>query len=465
MSIHRVLVANRGEIAVRIVQACRALGLESVAAVSAPDRDSKAAQLADRVVCIGPPKPSDSYLNKNALLTTALATGADAIHPGYGFLSENAAFAEACEKEDLTFVGPRSETVRTMGNKLAAREAAQRFGVPLVPGTQHIAAFADAETAAQRIGYPVLFKAAAGGGGRGIRIVRSPAELEPAFRSASAEAAAAFGDPTLYLERYVTTGRHIEVQVIGDRHGRLLHLGERDCSLQRRYQKVLEEAPASAVSEDARAAIRRSAVRLAEGIGYVNAGTVEFLYDEERDEHYFLEMNTRIQVEHPVTEMITGLDLVQLQLQVAAGAPLPLTQEQVTLTGHAIECRINAEHAEQDFRPSPGRISQWEAPQGPDVRLDTHCYPGYVVPPFYDSLLGKLIVHGSDRTEALARMRSALHNFEVQGVATTIGFHQWLLDRPEVQTAQFSTRWLEDRITDFHSIATTAAPSATRARE
>jgi acetyl-CoA carboxylase biotin carboxylase subunit len=302
---------------------------------------------------------------------------------------------------------------------------------------------------ADGIGYPLLFKAAAGGGGRGIRIVRNPGELADAFGSASAEARAAFGDPTLYAERYVTVGRHIEVQVFGDRHGRVLHLGERDCSLQRRYQKVLEEAPAAAVPEHARQAIRRSAVLLAEAIGYENAGTVEFLYDEERDEHYFLEMNTRIQVEHPVTEMVTGLDLVRLQLQVAAGDPLPLTQEQVTVTGHAIECRINAESPEQDFRPSPGRITRWAAPEGPGVRLDTHCFEGYVVPPFYDSLLGKLIVHGRDRAEALRRMKAALRSFEVEGVATTIPFHRWLLEQPDVEAGRFGTRWLESAMSGF----------------
>jgi acetyl-CoA carboxylase biotin carboxylase subunit len=447
--VKRVLVANRGEIAVRVIKAARALGLETVAAVSAADRDSLAARLADRAVCIGPPRPADSYLKKEALLATALGTGADAVHPGYGFLAENAAFAEACEKEGLTFVGPRSETVHGMGNKLAAREAAKRAGVPLVPGTDEVRAFGDAAAVAAEIGYPVLFKAAAGGGGRGIRIVHDESGLEAAFRGASAEAMAAFGDPTLYLERYVTTGRHIEVQVIGDHTGRVIHLGERDCSLQRRYQKVLEEAPAAAVPEHAREAIHRSAVLLAESIGYLNAGTVEFLYDEERDEHYFLEMNTRIQVEHPVTEAITGLDLVRLQLQVAAGEQLPLTQEQVTFTGHAIECRINAESPENDFRPSPGRITRWAPPEGPGVRLDSHCYEGYVVPPFYDSLLGKLIVHGKDRTEALARTKAALRNFHVEGIATTIPFHSWLLNQPDVETGRFSTRWLEGHLAEF----------------
>jgi acetyl-CoA carboxylase, biotin carboxylase subunit len=447
--VKRVLVANRGEIAVRVVRACRALGMESVVAVSDADRDSLAARLADRAVCIGPARPSASYLNSDALLATALGTGADAVHPGYGFLAENAAFAAACEAEGLTFVGPRSETVHAMGNKLAAREAARRSGVPLVPGTDSVASAADARAVAAAIGYPVLFKAAAGGGGRGIRIVHGPDDLEPAFRGAAAEAAAAFGDPTLYLERYVTTGRHIEVQVVGDTAGRVVHLGERDCSLQRRYQKVLEEAPAAAVPEHAREAIRRSAVLLAGAIGYRNAGTVEFLYDEERDEHYFLEMNTRIQVEHPVTEMVTGVDLVALQLRVAAGEPLPFAQDDVTITGHAIECRINAETPEEGFRPSPGRITRWQPPTGDGVRLDTHCFEGYVVPPFYDSLLGKLVVHGRDRAEALDRTRAALDGFVVEGVATTIPFHRWLLDQPDVVSGRFDTRWLEGRLSGF----------------
>ena len=445
----RVLVANRGEIAVRVVDACRTLDLESVVAVSAADRDSMAARLADRAVCIGPASASLSYLNQDALLAAALGTGSDAVHPGYGFLAENATFAAACERAGLRFVGPASESVHTMGNKLAAREVARTAGVPLVPGSDRLADIEEAREAAEGIGYPLLFKAAAGGGGRGIRVVRKADELAGAFAGASAEGRAAFGDPTLYAERYVTAGRHIEVQVFGDRQGQVLHVGERDCSLQRRYQKVLEEAPAVAVPEHARAAIHRSAVLLAQAIGYENAGTVEFLYDEERDEHYFLEMNTRIQVEHPVTEMVTGLDLVRLQLQVAAGDPLPFIQEQVTVTGHAIECRINAESPEQDFRPSPGRITRWAPPEGRGVRLDTHCFEGYVVPPFYDSLLGKLIVHGRDRAEALQRMKTALRDFEVDGVATTIPFHAWLLEQPDVESGRFGTRWLESAMPTF----------------
>ncbi len=449
MSLARVLVANRGEIAVRVVRGCHALGIEAVVAVSEADKDSLAAQLADRAVCVGPSRPADSYLNQQALLAAALGTGADAVHPGYGFLAENAAFAQACEDNGLRFVGPRSETVRTMGNKLAAREVARRYGIPLVPGSDRVATYRDAVAVTQEIGFPALLKAAAGGGGRGIRLVWQSGELEEAFRSAAAEADAAFGDATLYLERYVTAGRHIEVQVFADRHGNVVHLGERDCSLQRRYQKVVEEAPAALIPHDARASIRRSAVLLAEGIGYENAGTVEFIYDEHRNEHYFLEMNTRIQVEHPVTEMVTGLDLVRLQLAVAAGQALPFTQSEVAVTGHAVECRITAESPEHRFRPSPGRITRWRPPQGAGVRLDTHCYEGYSVPPFYDSLLAKLITHGRDRAEALERMRRALQDFDVAGVATTIPFLSWLFDQPDVASGRFSTRWLESHLPVF----------------
>jgi acetyl-CoA carboxylase biotin carboxylase subunit len=449
LSITKVLVANRGEIAVRVVRACRALGIESVVAVSEADKDSLAARLADRAVCIGPSRADASYLNQAALLATAAGTGADAIHPGYGFLAENATFAAACESNGLRFVGPRSETVRTMGNKLAAREVAKRYGVPLVPGSDRLATYEEAITAAETIGFPALLKAAAGGGGRGIRIVTQDSELQDAFHSASAEAQAAFGDGTLFMERYVTLGRHIEVQVFGDQHGNVIHLGERDCSMQRRYQKVVEEAPAALIPDEARDAIRRSAVLLAEGIGYQNAGTVEFMYDEERNEYYFLEMNTRIQVEHPVTEMITGLDLVQMQLTVASGQTLPLTQSEVRFAGHAIECRITAESAENDFRPSPGRITRWRAPEGEGVRLDTHCYEGYLVPPFYDSLLGKLITYGRDRTEALERMRSALRNFEVTGVDTSIPFLSFLVGQPDFEAGRFSTRWVESNMSGY----------------
>jgi len=449
LSVRKVFVANRGEIAVRVIRACQALGIKSVVGVSEPDKETIAAQIADQVVCIGPGRPSESYMNQNALLAAAVGTGADAVHPGYGFLAENASFVQACEDNGLQFVGPRSETVRTMGNKLAAREVARRYGVPLAPGSDRVATYEDALKAVEAIGFPVLVKAAAGGGGRGIRIVKQRSKLEDAFRSAAAEADAAFGDGTLFLERYVSVGRHIEVQVFADRAGNVIHLGERDCSMQRRYQKVVEEAPAALIPERARASIRRSAVLLAEGIGYENAGTVEFIYDEERDDYYFLEMNTRIQVEHAVTEMVTGLDLVQMQLEVASGEALLLTQSQVSSTGHAIECRITAESPENGFRPSPGRITRWRPSEGAGVRLDTHCYEGYIIPPFYDSLLGKLITHGRNRGEALQRMQAALRDFEINGIDTSIAFLSFLVDHPDFVSGRFDTRWVETNMSGF----------------
>jgi acetyl-CoA carboxylase biotin carboxylase subunit len=449
VSIDRVLVANRGEIAVRIVRACRSLGIESVVAVSEADKGSLAAQHADRAVCIGPARASDSYLNHEALLAAALGVGADAIHPGYGFLSENPAFSDACESHGMTFVGPRGETIRRMGNKLAAREVAERYGVPVVPGSGHITGYEDAVKIAGDIGYPVLFKAAAGGGGRGIRIVHGPGELRSTFEHASAEAAAAFGDGTLYLERYVATARHVEVQVFADRHGNVVHLGERDCSMQRRYQKIVEEAPAALISDEARSAIRESAAVLTKGIDYENAGTVEFIYDEDRDEYYFLEMNTRIQVEHPVTEEITGLDLVGTQLQVAAGDPLPVTQDEVRFTGHAIQCRITAESPENDFRPAPGRIVDWQPPAVPGCRVDTHCFDGYLVPPFYDSLLAKVIVHGRDRAQATDRMQEALRRFKITGIDSNIDFLAFLTAHPDFREGRFDTRWVERNLDMF----------------
>jgi acetyl-CoA carboxylase biotin carboxylase subunit len=445
-----VLVANRGDIAVRVVRACRTLDLESVVAVSAADRDSMAARLADRVVCIGPASASLSYLNQDAMLAAALGTGADAVHPGYGFLAENAGFAAACTREGLRFVGPASETVDTMGNKLSAREVARTAGVPLVPGsdtawpTSSKPARPPPRCAARCCSRrpPAAGVAASASSRRPMSWpAPSPAprpRREP--RSATRRCTPSATSPPAGTSRSRSSG---------DGHGRVLHLGERDCSLQRRYQKVLEEAPAATLPEHARAAIHRSAVLLAQAIGYENAGTVEFLYDEERDDHYFPEMNTRIQVEHPITEMVTGVDLVRLQLQVAAGDSLPFTQDQVSVTGHAVECRINAESPEQDFRPSPGWITRWTGPEGPGVRLDTHCFEGYVVPPFYDSLLGKLIVHGRDRAEALQRTRTALRDFEVEGVATTIPFHRWLLEQPDVASGRFGTRWLETAMPGF----------------
>ncbi|MGH3327990.1 MAG: acetyl-CoA carboxylase biotin carboxylase subunit [Streptomycetales bacterium] len=451
MSFHRVLVADRGEIAVRVVRACQALGIESVVAVSETDKDSLAARLADRSVCIGPAPASRSYLKQEALLAAALGTGVDAIHPGYGFLAENPTFAEACESQGIRFVGPRAETIRTMGNKLTARETAERYQVPVVPGSPRVDRFEDAETIVGDIGYPVLLKAAAGGGGRGIRIVHDPSEMRSRFLSATAEAAAAFGNGALYIERYIPAARHIEVQVFADRYGQLLQLGERDCSIQRRYQKIIEEAPAASIPDDVRGSIRAAAVALTDAIGYENAGTVEFIYDEECKEYYFLEMNTRIQVEHPVTEEITGLDLVQMQLQVGSGQGLPLQQEDVRFTGHAIECRVTAESPEKGFRPSPGRLVTWQPPEGPGIRLDSHCYEGYRVPPFYDSLLGKLITHGRDRAEALERMRAALRRFGVAGIDTTIGVLTFLTEQPDFQSGRFNTRWAESTLDLFRS--------------
>ncbi|MCW2699185.1 MAG: Pyruvate carboxylase [Blastococcus sp.] len=443
--LRRVLVANRGEIAVRIVRACRELGIESVVAYSQADRDSLAVRESDRAVCIGPPRSEDSYLNQAAILTAAMGTGADAVHPGYGFLAENADFADACRDAGLTFVGPPGDVIRAMGNKLAARATAARLGVPLVPGSPQVRDVSEARAAIAEIGLPVLIKAAAGGGGRGIRIVREESQLDAALSGAAAEAEAAFGDGSLFIERYIERARHVEVQVLADRHGHTIHLGDRDCSLQRRYQKVVEEAPAPDLPDEVRNSMRTAAVRLAAGVGYENAGTVEFVYDRQRQEYHFLEMNTRIQVEHPVTEAVTGLDLVQLQLQIAGGSPLPVTQEDVTITGHAIECRVTAESAAEGFRPSPGRITRWSAPTGDGIRLDTHCFSGYVVPPFYDSLLGKLVTLAPNRQQAISRMLDALAGMDVQGIQTTIAYLTELVGSDEFRAFDISTTWIEQR--------------------
>ena len=449
MSISRVLVANRGEIAVRVIKACRALKLETVATVSDADRDSMAAKMADRVVCIGPPPPADSYLKVEAIISAALGAGCDAVHPGYGFLAEAPALAEACEDNDVIFIGPRADTIRHMGNKLRSREAGNRYGIPVVPGSDSVASLTDAAAAAQDRGCPILIKAAAGGGGRGIKIVRNAGELSTAFGAAAAEARGAFGDDTLYMERYIANGRHIEVQVLGDRFGNVVHVGERDCSLQRRYQKVLEEAPASCISDRLRQEIRTAAVTIAEKIKYQNAGTVEFIVDQDSGRFYFLEMNTRIQVEHPVTEMITGIDLVKEQIRIADGQPLGFTQSDIRASGHAIECRINAESPQLGFQPQPGVISDWQPPEGPGIRVDSHCHPGCRVTPFYDSLLAKLIVHDDNRIKAIARMQDALANFVVSGIETTIPFLRLLVCELEFVKGAVSTRWLEEKLDDF----------------
>ena len=446
MSVARVLVANRGEIAVRVIDACRTLGVETVAAVSAADRNSLATRRADRAICIGPARASDSYLNSGAIVAAALGTGCDAVHPGYGFLAESPELATACADNDIAFIGPGAETIRNMGNKLAARDAVQRCGVPVVPGSHLAATQGEAAEIADEIGFPVMIKAAAGGGGRGIKVVTRLDELGDAFDTAAAEAQAAFGDGTLYIERYIANARHIEVQLLADRAGNVVHVGERDCSLQRRYQKIVEEAPATSLPDELVAEIRNAAVAIAQATTYENAGTVEFIVDQDEARFYFLEMNTRIQVEHPVTEMITGLDLVAEQIRIADGQPLSVSQSDIVFSGHAIECRVTAESPQHDFRPQPGRIDAWRPPAGEGIRVDSHCYAGYTVSPHYDSLLAKLIVRGARRIDAIAQMQAALARFEVSGIETTIPFLRALVCQIDFIRGAVNTRWLEDHL-------------------
>jgi acetyl-CoA carboxylase biotin carboxylase subunit len=443
MSVSRVFVANRGEIALRVVNACRALGVETVAAFSEADKDSLPARAADRAVCIGPARAADSYLNIEKIIATAQTSNADALHPGYGFLAERPELAEACEKKGIKFIGPSAESIRQMGNKLQARALAKKFGVPVGAGSEKVRDVKEATKLAAQIGFPVLIKAAAGGGGRGMKVVSSSGELKRAFETAAAEARAAFGDPTLYLERYIANARHVEVQILGDRFGNVVHVGERDCSLQRRHQKVVEEAPAASLAPKVREEIQAAAVTIAKKSGYENAGTVEFILDQNTQRYYFLEMNTRIQVEHPVSEAISGMDLVQEQIRIAGGAKLSRSQSEIKLSGHAIECRINAESAAHGFRPSPGLITGWRPPEGNHVRLDSHCYPGYRVPPYYDSLLAKLIVRGNNRIEAVGKMQEALENFFVSGIDTTIPFLRFVTQRLDYVKGNVNTRWLE----------------------
>ncbi|GAA4342039.1 acetyl-CoA carboxylase biotin carboxylase subunit [Pigmentiphaga soli] len=444
MAIARVLVANRGEIAVRIVRACQALDIETVVAVSDADRHSLAARIADRAFCVGAASAAESYLNAPRMVAAAVETGCDALHPGYGFLAESPELARLCIDHGVAFVGPSSEQIRQMGNKIEARVLARRYGIPTLPGSEKVASVAEAAAVAERVGLPLMMKAAAGGGGRGMKIVERIEDLPGLFARASAEAGAAFGDSTIYLERYIANARHVEVQVLGDKFGNVIHLGERDCSLQRRHQKMVEEAPAPNLPEALRRGIRDAAVTLAARFGYENAGTVEFIVDQDAAAFYFLEMNTRIQVEHPVTEMITGIDLVQEQFRVAAGERLRFAQDDVVFRGHAIECRINAELPEADFRPSPGRITAWRPPEGPNIRLDTHCHADYLVPMFYDSMLAKLVVYGSDRAEAIARMARALRRFAVEGIHTTLPFQRFLIDRPEFRDATMRTTLVDE---------------------
>ncbi len=442
--IRRVLIANRGEIALRIIRACRELGIETVQAYSQADKDSLPVQMADRAVCIGYPRASESYLNVQALIGAALAFKADAIHPGYGFLSENADFADTCVQQGINFIGPSGAVIRRMGDKAVARQLAKEAGVPTTPGSDGVIdTVEEAKLVGQRIGYPLLLKAVAGGGGRGMRVVREPAELERAFNDASREARTAFGNGAMYAERFLSEVRHIEIQILGDGN-RVLHLGERDCSTQRRNQKLIEESPSPVLDEALRAKIGAAAVKLASHVGYTSAGTIECILDEAAGEFYFMEMNTRIQVEHPVTEMVTGVDLVKQQILIAAGQPLSLVQDDIKLRGHAIECRINAEDPANGFMPNPGRVGQYHAPGGPGVRVDSHLFTGYDIPPFYDSLLGKLICWGSTRDEAINRMRRALGELVVDGVCTTASFHQRLLADEQFRLGKVHTRYVED---------------------
>jgi acetyl-CoA carboxylase biotin carboxylase subunit len=437
----KVLIANRGEIALRVLRACREIGIATVAVHSTADADAMHVRLADESVCIGPPPATESYLNIPRLVAACEITGADAIHPGYGFLAENARFAEILEGHDIVFIGPTPEHIRLMGDKVEAKATARRLGIPVVPGSDGAVAN---ETQAARIaadlGYPVIVKAAAGGGGRGMKVVRSAADLDLAFKTARAEAKAAFGDDSLYLEKYLAGPRHIEVQVFGDGKGNAIHLGERDCSLQRRHQKIMEEAPSPALNAEERKTIGVTVASAVQKLGYRGAGTVEFLYEDGK--FYFIEMNTRLQVEHPVTEMITGLDLVIEQIRIAAGKALTLRQSEVVFSGHAIECRINAENP-ATFMPSPGVITYWHPPGGLGVRVDSGVYQGYRIPPNYDSLIGKLIVHGKNRNEALMRLKRCLSEFVIDGVETTIPLFTRLTREPDIVNGLYNIHWLE----------------------
>jgi acetyl-CoA carboxylase biotin carboxylase subunit len=439
----KVLIANRGEIALRVIRACRELGVGTVAVYSEADRESLHVRFADDDVCIGPPPARDSYLRIPQLIAAAEITGADAIHPGYGFLAENAEFADIVRASNIAFIGPTADQIRRMGDKAEARRLALGVGVPIIPGSEGLVADADDAVAiARELGFPVIIKAAAGGGGKGMRVAADEDDFARHFQLARSEALAAFGNDAVYLEKYLESPRHVEFQVMGDAHGRLVHLNERDCSIQRRHQKLIEEAPSPVVTPELRAAMGEAAVRLARNIDYVGAGTVEFLLNGD-GRFFFMEMNTRIQVEHPVTEMATGVDLVKEQIRVAAGEALSIPEEGLAPRGHVIECRVNAEDPAQNFQPCPGQITTFHPPGGPGVRVDTHIYAGYHVPPYYDSLLAKVIVQGHDRTEALARMHQALDGFIVEGVTTTIPFLSRVIRHPAFQTGDVDTKFLE----------------------
>ena len=444
--VEKVLIANRGEIALRIIRTCRELGIATVAVYSTVDKNALHVQLADEAVCVGDSLSNKSYLNIPNILAAATSRGVDAIHPGYGFLAENDKFAEMCNDHGITFIGPSPSSIRQMGDKSTAKETMERVGVPTVPGSKGL--LVDVQEAfklADDIGYPVIIKATAGGGGRGMRLVERSDSLEKMFKAAQGEAEAAFGNDGLYMEKFIKKPRHVEVQILADRSGNVIHLGERDCSVQRRHQKLLEESPSPAINPYLREKMGNAAIAAAQSIKYEGAGTVEFLVDED-EQFYFMEMNTRIQVEHPVTEMVTGVDLIAEQIKIAAGNNLGFNQEEIQLNGHAIECRINAEDPSHNFRPSPGKITGWLPPGGPGVRVDSHVYTGYEIPPFYDSLIGKLIVWGKDRNSAIKRMNRALNECAVTGIPTTIDFHLTLLDKSKFKEGKIHTKYVEEEL-------------------
>ena len=441
--IRKILIANRGEIAVRIIRACREMGIASVAVYSEADRESLHTQLADEAICIGPAASADSYLSMERVLSAAITSGADAIHPGFGFLSENSKFAALCEQCGLVFIGPKAEVIQKMGHKSQARNTMIQAGVPVIPGsTAPVYQVKDGLEAAEKIGYPVMIKAALGGGGKGMRVSNSPEEFERCFRTAQKEAQMAFGDGTMYLEHFVRHPRHIEFQILADTFGNVIHLGERDCSVQRNHQKLIEESPCAAISPKLRKAMGKAAVKAAKAVGYTNAGTVEFLL-EKSGKFYFMEMNTRIQVEHPVTEWVTGLDLIKEQIRIASGLPLRIKQEDVCLTGHAIECRINAEDPKKNFRPSPGEITELHFPGGKGIRIDSAIYSGYTVPAFYDSMLAKLIVHADTREEAIAKMCSALGEVIIDGIETNLNYQYEILGHPDYCSGEIDIEFIE----------------------
>lgn len=442
--INKVLIANRGEIAVRIIRACREMGIETVAVYSKVDETALHVQLADEAVCIGPAASKNSYLNMENMISATVISGADAIHPGFGFLSENARFAEVCRQCHITFIGPSPELIHQMGNKSEARKTMMEAGVPVVPGTKEpVYRAGKAKKMADDMGYPVMIKASSGGGGKGMRISRGPEDFEENFQTAQMESVSNFDDDAMYIEKYIESPRHIEFQILGDAYGNVIHLGERDCSIQRRHQKVLEESPSPAIDEVLREKMGQTAIRAAKAVGYESAGTIEFLLDKHKN-YYFMEMNTRIQVEHPVTEFVTNVDLIKSQIRIASGEPLNIRQEDIEFKGHAIECRINAENPVQNFRPSPGKIERLHLPGGKGIRVDTAVYAGYTIPPYYDSMIAKLIVLGKSRNEAIKKMKSALSEFIVDGIDTNIDFQMEIMNHRKFQSGNFSTDFIEE---------------------